>query len=92
MMHTAQMYSSAVERGRRLVGNVQRRRGVPSLASCYSECRKMVPLCVSLNFAVWTTPGTSSYLCELNDVSLDDDSKAYIEDPGFVYYDIFSEA
>ena len=52
----------------------------------------MVPLCVSLNFAVWTTPGTSSYLCELNDVSLDDDSKAYIEDPGFVYYDIFSEA
>ena len=89
VIDTPQMFSDQWERGRRLIGYTQKRTNVSSLASCFSECTKMVPNCLSLNMALYPTLHTSSYICELNFKTVQDDQTAYISDPGYIYYDIF---
>ena len=88
-MDTPQMFSDNLERGKRLIGYVQKQTTVTSLASCFKECTKMLPICVSLNMAMNHTIHTSSYNCELNSKSVDDDPEAYITDPNYIYYDVF---
>ena len=84
------MYSDKWEVGKRLIGYVQMRMDVVSLASCFAQCTWMLPNCESLNMSLDPKVNTSIYICELNSKSVDEDPMAQIDDPKYIYYDVFT--
>jgi len=90
VIDTPQMYSDKWEVGTRLIGYVQLQIDVVSLASCFSQCTRMLPNCESLNMSLNPKVNTTLYICELNSKSIDEDPMAQIDDPDYIYYDVFS--
>ena len=84
------MFSDKWEVGKRLIGYVQMQMDINSLASCFSQCTRMLPNCESLNMSLNPKVNTSLYICELNSKSVYEDPMAQIGDPNYVYYDVFS--
>ena len=84
------MFSDKSNVGKRLIGYMQVRINVVSLASCFSQCSWMLPNCESLNMSLKPNMNTSLYKCELNSKSVHEDPMAQIDEPNYIYYDMFT--
>ena len=79
-------FSSIRNRNRSLKGYLRKIYHVDRITDCFRKCLEENGLCRSFNFG--ETAETSIYLCELNSISVNSESKLLIKRIGFPYYPV----